>query len=191
MNGTLKSHIESYLTEDPESVKKILAFLYLDDLNSETSTVVEAFELHMKSKSRMKDAGFNLCRWISNSKQLMSQIEAKKRVNMSDQKVDYSVPNIGPDDQTFAKYTIGTGRIKLSSQVDEQKTLGLIWNYANDSFVFDLVGYANIAAELPLTKWSVLSVFARLFDPLGLWSLIIVPIKMLFQELCVSKCVLH
>ena len=98
------------------------------------------------------------------------------------------MPNIGPDDQTFAKYTVGTGQTKLSGQVDEQKTLGLIWNYANDSFVFDLVGYANIAAQLPLTKRSVLSVVARSFDPLGLLAPIIVPMKVLFQELCVSKC---
>ena len=97
------------------------------------------------------------------------------------------MPNIGPDDQTFAKYTVGTGQIKLSGQVDEQRTLGLIWNYASDSFVFDLVGYTNIAAELPLTKRSVLSVVARLFDPLGLLAPIIVPMKVLFQELCVSK----
>ena len=188
LNGTLKSHIESYLSEDPEFVKKILASLYVDDLNSGASTVAEAFELYMKSKSRMKDAGFNLRKWISNSKQLMSEIEAQESVNMSDQKVDYSVHNIGPDDETFAKYTVGTGQTKLSGQVDEQKTLGLIWNYANDSFVFDLVGYANIAAELLLTKRSVLSVVARLFDPLGLLCPIIHPMKMLFQELCVSKC---
>ena len=76
----------------------------------------------------------------------MSQIEAQERASMSDQKVDYSVPNIGPDDQAFAKYTVGTGQTRFSGQVDEQKTPGLIWNYANDSFVFDLIGYANIAA---------------------------------------------
>ena len=50
------------------------------------------------------------------------------------------------------------------------------------------MGYANIAAELPLTKRLVLSVVARLFDPLGLLAPIIVPMKVLFQELCVSKC---
>ena len=188
LNGTQKSHIESYLSEDPEFVKKILASLYVDDLNSGASTVVKAFKLHMKSKSRMKDAGFNLRKWISNSKQLTSQIEAQERANMSDQKVDYSVTNIGPDDQTFAKYTVGTRQTKLSGQVDEQKTPGLIWNYANDSFVFDLVEYINIAAELPLRKRPVLSVVARLFDPLGLLSPIIVPMKVLFQELCASKC---
>ena len=153
MNGTLKSHIESYLSEDPEFVKKILASLYVDDLNNGARTVVESFELYTKSKSRMKDAGFNLRKWISNSKQLVSQIEAPERANMSGQKVDYSVPNIGPDDQTFAKYTVGTGQTKLSGQ----KTLGLIWNYADDSFVFDLVGHANIATELPLTKRSLLT----------------------------------
>ena len=136
LNRTLKSHIESYLSEDPEFVKKILASLYVDDLNSGASAVVEAFDLYMKSKSRMKEAGFNLRKWISNSKQLMSQIEAQERVSMSDQKVDYSVPYISPDDQTFAKYTVGTGQTKLSGQVDEQKPLGLIWNYANDSFCF-------------------------------------------------------
>ena len=47
LNGTLKSYIESYLSEDPEFVKKILASLYVDDLNSGASTVVEAFELYM------------------------------------------------------------------------------------------------------------------------------------------------
>ena len=80
----------------------------------------------LKPLSRMKDAGFNLRKWISNSKQLVSQIEAQESVNISDQKVDYSVHNIGPDDQKFAKYTVGTGQTKLSGQVDEHKTLGLI-----------------------------------------------------------------
>ena len=34
----------------------------MDNLNSPVSTVFEAFELYVKSKSRMKDAGFNLKR---------------------------------------------------------------------------------------------------------------------------------
>ena len=78
LNGTLKSHIESYLSEDPEFVKKILASLYVDDLNSGASTVVQAFHFYMKCKTRMKDAGFNLRKWITNSKQLMSQLKLKK-----------------------------------------------------------------------------------------------------------------
>ena len=35
------------------------------------------------------------------SKQLMSQVEAQERVNMSDQEVNCTVPNIRPGDQTF------------------------------------------------------------------------------------------
>ena len=124
LNETLKSHIESYLYQDPEFVNKILASWYVDDLNSGASTVDQAFDLYTESKSRMKDAGFNHRKWISNSKQLMSQIEAQERASMSDQMVDYSMHYISSDDQTFAKYTVGTGQTKLSGQVDEQKTSG-------------------------------------------------------------------
>ena len=40
------------------------------------------------------------------------------------------------------------------------------------------------AQGLPVTKWSLLKVTARIFDPLGLISPFIIKLKILFQSVC-------
>ena len=46
---------------------------------------------------------------------------------------------------------------------------------------------AQLAGELPLTKRNILKVIAKVFEPLGLISPVIIEMKVLFQELCKYK----
>ena len=67
---------------------------------------------------------------------------------------------------------------------DSTKTLGLIWVPEEDSFKFKL---ENNFQNLQATKRNILSVSARLFDPLGLLSPIVTKAKILLQELWLQK----
>ncbi|XP_058839804.1 uncharacterized protein LOC131695363 [Topomyia yanbarensis] len=60
------------------------------------------------------------------------------------------------------------------------KTLGISWEPSSDLFRFDI--NTNAVTE-PITKRSILSAIARLYDPLGLIAPIIIRAKMLLQLL--------
>ena len=73
------------------------------------------------------------------------------------------------------------------NEVEHSKLLGIVWDSpANHSmFKFDeLLDYAN---SLPLTKWSVLKITAKIFDPLGLLGPFIIRLKIMLRKLCVQK----
>ena len=71
LNGTIRHHVTSYESEDPQFVNEFLNSLYVDDSNGGKDNDSEAFELYSKARSRMSDGGFNLRKWISNSQKLM------------------------------------------------------------------------------------------------------------------------
>ena len=63
-----------YPLYDPEFIKKYLRDLYVDDTTSGAQTREQAFELYLKSKYRMLDAGFTLRKWHSSDSVLEEQI---------------------------------------------------------------------------------------------------------------------
>ena len=67
---------------------------------------------------------------------------------------------------------------------DATKTLGLIWVPEEDHFKFNL---ELDFLELKATKRNILSVAARLFDPLGLLCPLVTKAKILLQELWIQK----
>ena len=66
----------------------------------------------------------------------------------------------------------------------EQKVLGLVWDYKNDSFCFKPRNIYEVSKSLPETKRAVLGLLARIYDPLGHLAPAIIPLKLLFQSLC-------
>ena len=77
------------------------------------------------------------------------------------------------EDQTFARYSIGN----QENESDERKVLRLSWDSKTDAFKFSFKNLSDLASELPVTKRSVLSVATRIYDPLGVISLVVIPIK--------------
>ena len=65
--------------------------------------------------------------------------------------------------------------------VESVKVLGMTWLSAEDCFIFQGVSLPS-PSEIGCTKRVVLSLTARLFDPLGLLSPFSIVAKMLFQE---------
>ncbi|XP_055841551.1 uncharacterized protein LOC129908806 [Episyrphus balteatus] len=67
---------------------------------------------------------------------------------------------------------------------DYTKTLGICWHPKEDTFSFN---FDNNFHDLRATTRNILSVSARLFDPLGLLCPIVTKAKILLQELWIAK----
>ena len=129
----------------------------------------------------MLDGAFNLRKWRTNSKSLQREIDAKESTispqsdsNEADQEVE----------ESYAKATVGN---KPESNSQEQKVLGLLWNYEEDDLIFRLSKVAEEGTSPPPTKRTVLRTIAKVFDPLGLITPVTTPMKVLFQDICKSK----
>ena len=175
LNATLRHHIESYSDSDPEFVRKMLDSFYVDDLVTGGRTLRDVNELYEKANSRMKSGGFTLRKWLTND------VELRKRLAGSDDEVSTKSSGRVEDVETYAKSSLG-----VKDSLGE-KVLGTNWNCVNDLITFDLRQLAQKAEGLNLTKRNLLSIIAGLFDPLGIVSPIIVPMKILFQELCAQE----
>ena len=172
-----------YESVDPEFVQSMLRSLYVDDLDGGKNDLDAAFEFYLKAKVRFLEGGFNLKKWLSNSPALMKLIEANEHLPKDDiNKSDL----LYEDDETYAKTYLGQSELPMSND-QQSKVLGLSCDNINDCLLFNLYWLIQYARELPLTKRSVLKVAAKLYDPLGIISLIFLPVKLIFQELCKWK----
>ncbi|GFU84372.1 uncharacterized protein TNCV_1252651 [Trichonephila clavipes] len=66
---------------------------------------------------------------------------------------------------------------------DETKALGLLWRPQKDTLAFSVSSIADVSDSSTITKRSVLSATARIFDLLSLISLVVTKVKLVMQEL--------
>ncbi|XP_076384076.1 uncharacterized protein LOC143261733 [Megalopta genalis] len=64
------------------------------------------------------------------------------------------------------------------------KTLGVVWNSSDDSISYAVTTFKSIGT---ITKRSISSEIAKIYDPLGLLSPVIIVAKILLQKLCTIK----
>ena len=89
-------------------------------------------------------------------------------------------------EDTYAKETLN--KVEAVVNGNETKVLGLTWLLDSDELVLRLDSIGKISgAGNRVTKRTVLSSLAKVFDPLGLVSPVVAKAKSLFQELCVKK----
>ena len=149
---------------------------YVDDLVSGGKHTDEVRDLYEKAKSRMAMGGFKLRKWLTNDTALREYIN--KQESASDTK---QVKRLD-DSETYVQSSLGIPR---DSSCD--KVLGLIWGCEEDLIKFDLLKLVQSLEDKRLTKRNLLSTLAKMFDPLGLVSCVIVLMKILFQQLCVDN----
>ncbi|KAK3727775.1 hypothetical protein QZH41_016420, partial [Actinostola sp. cb2023] len=179
LNATLKHHISKYYSQDPETAQKVQSSLYVDDWSCGGENEDETFKLYQATRACFAAGGFNLRKWASNSKELMQQI-------IQDEKVNESAPStVKQEDESYAKISVG-GLDEITTRT-EHKVLGMNWNLDSDVIVLKIDKIVEFAQTLELTKRNILRMSAKLFDPLEIVAPILVPIKVLFQELCADK----
>ena len=122
--------------------------------------------------------------WTSNNEELLQHIKnAENTQNVTTSSQNTEIGELCEDDESFAKSTCNA----ICSE-DEVKVLGIAWDRKNDKFKFNFSNFAQTAASSELvTKQIILSMTARFYDPLGLLSPVIVPLKEIFQEVCELK----
>lgn len=118
----------------------------------------EAFLIQEQLTTVLLSAGFILRKWSSNHDALLSRVEKLA--------ADTELVNFNKNDTAFVR------------------TLGLGWNPSIDKFDYKL---ESLPQSNKITKRFVVSCIARLFDPLGLLSPIIIKAKILMQELWLQK----
>ena len=148
--------------------------LYADDINTGAHTVEETIELYRKAKQIMKEGGFNLRKWRSNSDKVTKEIMN----NSADiNKVMRESPLLEEEDETYAKLTTK----KLSAEACEDKVLGIPWKSDTDELILKLSHLKQITVNQLITKRPILKTIASIFDPLGLISPVTNQLKVYMQ----------
>lgn len=135
------------------------------------NTLLAGRELFETAKEHMSTGGFNLRKWKTNSPILQEEFDNGETLLQQE--------NVATNEETYVKDMLGS-----ETQVGKTKVLGITWDRFNDNLEFDLSKLKNLEQNVKATKRNIPSTIAKLFDPLGLISPVVVGLKILFQELC-------
>ena len=139
----------------PETVDHINKSFYVDDLLAGSDTVEGAITLQRELSSILSRAGFTLRKFRSSEPKVIMEIPSELIEPM---------PKMELMDNHTSKYP---------------KALGIGWNSQNDTVAVDV----NTQGKYDLTKRGVLGDISRTFDVLGWICPVILPMKLLMQEL--------
>ena len=137
---------------------KFLNDLYMDDSISGSNSSEKCFEFYLRMKTILKEGNFNLRKWISSCAETMEKINSF-------------------EEQEFGEKSVHPDKF--------HKVLGILWDFENDDLFFDLKNVASLSHIS--TKREFLKVLPSVYDPLGVVSLTIATLKMLFQKICMIK----
>ncbi|XP_047137429.1 uncharacterized protein LOC124813933 [Hydra vulgaris] len=89
LNATIREHLKNYVKEFESFVLQFLCDLYVDDTTTGFNNVADAFEFFKRAHKVIKDGGFELGNWTSNSEELMNLIKSytDQTNNMRNRKV--------------------------------------------------------------------------------------------------------
>ncbi|XP_062714536.1 uncharacterized protein LOC134291166 [Aedes albopictus] len=132
--------------------------VYIDDALFGSDDFLQACELRDQLIALLQSGGMHLHKWSSNTSQLLSPIPSEDRDSCA----------------SFSE----------SGFNEVIKTLGLMWNPSTDEFLFR--SSPSEKASRP-TKRQVLSKIAKIYDPLGLISPVVVLAKIVMKKLWISK----
>ena len=76
-------------------------------------------------------------------------------------------------------YSVLGGKHDINDE-EEQKVLGILWNHKTDKLRVDMSKVVENARSPPLTKRSILSLVAQVFDPLGWITSVVILMNILF-----------
>ena len=149
-----------------------------NDLVTGERGVEECLSLDQKSKRCLLEGRFNLQKRISNSPKLLKLI-------CEDQVGTVGTCAVVEHTESYAKTTVN--HLEKLDMKDEHRVLCLNWNCVTDEFIFKFEALLRLSEDLELTRRNLLKVTSSFFDPLGVLSLILVEMKILFWSLCQDK----
>ncbi len=141
-------------TDQPDVAEAVAHEFYMDDLLSGADTAAKAVIKRQQICSLLESACFPLRKFVSNSREFLSQLEPEL------------LEELRP--------------VKFSS-AGSAKILGLQWIPVRDQFKFEVE--CDDISNTQLTKRQVASLAARVYDPLGFITPITIRAKIILQDL--------
>ena len=176
LNASIKFHLKQYQNE---IAKKVAKSLYVDDLTTGSKNEEEGWHLYEKSNKMLKEGGFELRKWESNSTKLSTKINSAEKT----QNEPVTNQKILEDTRSYTETVSNNATI-----VDgETKVLGLVWDKKKDEIFFRLDDLLQNGRKNKCTKRNILAKIAGIYDPLGFLSPIIIKLKVIFQKICEGK----
>ena len=190
--STIKHHLDKFVEKEPDVTSLLDSSLYVDDLAGGVSNDKETENLHDKAQAIMKEGGFTLRKWNSNSQSFRERIEKDEESKI--RQTETKSPKIKETPTSKERGThqhVGSESTDVETDNSETeqfvKILGIYWDVIRDEFRYDLSDLIEYADSLPVTKRSVLKLSAKIFDPIGLLTPFTISMKILFQDLCIEK----
>lgn len=156
-NRTMMQLAEDYKEQYPEAARAVKFERYMDDFMSGAETEERVLELYSQLNGIMKEGGMELSKWKTNSAVILEQIN---------------------DDITLQEEP-------LELNDEYHSILGLKWLPSSDCFVFKINDTWDM--NEPITKRTITRAVAKIYDPTGFLSPIIVVAKSFIQELWKMK----
>jgi hypothetical protein len=153
-NFTLRRSFEESI--DPLSDREIETLkrsFYMDDFLFASDSPSQALDVAQKAVKACADGGFKLSKFVSNNEALSKELRKE---------MDSAVSS------------------KMNLNLEEshgERVLGIEWSITDDVFVF-----SSDLKERKATRRGILSTISSIYDPLGLISPILLPVKMILQE---------
>ena len=180
LGETIRKHVSKFKESHPQAVS-MLEHLYADDFSGGTNDPEEALKVYKDAKEILDEGGFNLRKWNSNDKEVLSKIRSSE-VEKGHLKQNEGKTKVSEEDQSYANSALGP-----PCSDDKAKILGVNWDSDSDKIYFDVHHVIDFANSLPPTKRSLLKIAAKIFDPLGCLSLFTINLKVMFQQFCLDK----
>ncbi|KAK3886574.1 hypothetical protein Pcinc_009223 [Petrolisthes cinctipes] len=155
LQKTVEDHGKEYA---PQVCQTVLNHFYVDDCLRSTDTEDEVIQLAHAVKSLCMKGGFNLTKFISNSRSLLESLP---------------IPDRG---KSLLELDLGTDDLPM------EKVLGLSWGIE-----FDTIKVSVNESSRPLTKRGMLSTLSAIYDPLGMVAPYLLQGRIILQELCRLK----
>lgn len=141
----------------PQAASILKHQTYVDDILSGGHSLEGAQTYLIQLMDLLKSAGFPLKKLTANHPQILQ--------------------NLPPEDLLDGEF------LKIEGK-SETKTLGILWNAMTDTFLYKVTNISVPTGQL--TKRKILSFVAKLFDPAGWLSPIIILAKLLIQQLWID-----
>jgi hypothetical protein len=135
----------------PEAIKTICRDFYVDDLLKSMPTVGETIDLAILVRKLCAEGGFNLHKFISNSREVLEALPS-----------DSLSPSVVS--------------LVLGQPLPIERALGVQWCVQNDCLKFRIS-----LEDRPLTRRGILGTISSIYDPLGLASSFLLPGRNILQ----------
>ena len=170
LNAAIRHHLSKYIQFEKNFVEKLIEDLYVDDTTSGMESIEEGKEFYVKAKKMMGEAGSDLRKWKTYSKELQKYFDNKETPIERNNKI--------VDDLSYLDIEF------CSEQSTYARVLSVVWDVGSDICVFRFNKFMDLAKSLlSATERNILKVSASFYDPLDFISRVSARVKCIFQLL--------